>query len=165
MADEQNIALIELTADIVSAHLSNNVVGTADVPTLIQSVHQALTKAVSGTAQAPEAVINEKPVAAIGTRKSISDPEHIISMIDGKPYKSLKRHITRHGYTPDSYREAFSLPASYPMVAPAYSERRRAVAKQLGLGRKKGERPAPKANGASKANATKPAAGRPRKKS
>ncbi|ARS27550.1 MucR family transcriptional regulator [Sphingomonas sp. KC8] len=150
MADERDIALIELAADIVSAHLSNNMVAMSDVPMLIQSVHQALAAAASGVGSPSEEPSIEKPVAAVSVRKSISDPEQIISMIDGKPYKSLKRHITRHGYTPESYREAFGLPAGYPMVAPAYSERRRAVAKQLGLGRKKGERPAPRRNGAAK---------------
>ncbi|SNS65458.1 transcriptional regulator, MucR family [Sphingomonas laterariae] len=143
MADDRNAALIELTADIVSAHLSNNNVAAGDVPVLIRSVHDALVKAAGGTGAA-EAAQADKPVAMVGVRKSLSNPEHIVSLIDGKPYKSLKRHITRHGYTPESYREAFGLPATYPMVAPAYSERRRAVAKELGLGRKKGERPAAK---------------------
>ena len=145
MTDDRNAALIELTADIVSAHLSNNNVAAGDVPTLIRSVHEALTKATTGYGNGAAGSQVERPVPMVGVRKSLSNPEHILSLIDGKPYKSLKRHITRHGYTPDSYREAFSLPASYPMVAPAYSERRRAVAKELGLGRKKGERPAAKA--------------------
>ncbi|AGH50260.1 MucR family transcriptional regulator [Sphingomonas sp. MM-1] len=143
MMDDRNTALIELTADIVSAHLANNNVAANDVPILIRSVHDALAKAAGGGAQTSASGAS-KPAPAVGIRKSLSDPEYIVSMIDGKSYKSLKRHITRHGYTPESYREAFGLPASYPMVAPAYSERRRAVAKELGLGRKKGERPAPR---------------------
>ncbi|WP_380872478.1 MucR family transcriptional regulator [Sphingomonas sp. DBB INV C78] len=143
MTDDRNAALIELTADIVSAHLSNNNVAAGDVPVLIRSVHDALAKAAGGNGAAGGEA--DRPVPVVGIRKSLSNPEHIISLIDGKPYKSLKRHITRHGYTPESYREAFGLPASYPMVAPAYSERRRAVAKELGLGRKKGQRPAAKA--------------------
>ncbi|ARS27554.1 MucR family transcriptional regulator [Sphingomonas sp. KC8] len=154
MTDSTNSILIELTADIVSAHVSNNVVGNGDVPQLIQAVHAALAKAASGGQAAEEAQAAEKPVGAVGIRKSTSSPDHILSMIDGKPYKSLKRHITRHGYTPESYRETFGLPATYSLVAPAYSEHRRAVAKQLGLGRKKAA-PAP-------AKAA-PAARRPRK--
>lgn len=142
MTDSANAMLIELTADIVSAHVSNNVVGTSDVPELIRSVHDALAKITSGEGQSAEAPAADKPTPAVGARKSTSNPEHILSMIDGKPYKSLKRHIAGHGYTPESYREAFGLPATYPMVAPAYSERRRAVAKRLGLGRKKADAPA-----------------------
>jgi len=143
MTDAADAILIELTADIVSAHVSNNVVGTGDVPELIRSVHDALAKAASGAGQAVEEAVVEKPTPAVGVRKSTANPEHILSMIDGKPYKSLKRHIAGHGYTPESYRDAFGLPANYPMVAPAYSERRRAVAKRLGLGRKKAEAPQP----------------------
>ena len=139
MTDSTNTILIELTADIVSAHVSNNVVGNGDVPQLIQAVHAALMTAANGGQAAVEAQAAEKPVGAVGIRKSTASPEHILSMIDGKPYKSLKRHITRHGYTPESYRETFGLPATYSLVAPAYSEHRRAVAKQLGLGRKKAE--------------------------
>lgn len=145
MTESTNAMLIELTADIVSAHVSNNVVGNGDVPELIRSVHNALSRIATGDNAATETASAEKPAPAVGVRKSTSNPEHILSMIDGKPYKSLKRHIAGHGYTPESYREAFGLPAGYPMVAPAYSERRRAVAKRLGLGRKKGETPAPAA--------------------
>ncbi|MGH6781860.1 MAG: MucR family transcriptional regulator [Sphingomonadaceae bacterium] len=144
MTNDFNRALVEITADIVSAHVSNNVVSNTDVPHLIQTVHEALSKLSNGTAATPAAEAAEKPTAAIGIRKSTANPEFILSMIDGKPYKSLKRHIGRHGYTPESYRDAFGLPANYPLVAPAYSEHRRAVAKQFGLGRKKVEAPAAK---------------------
>lgn len=154
MTDSTNAVLIELTADIVSAHVSNNVVGTSDVPELIRSVHGALARIASGEGSTSEAPAADKPTPAVGVRKSTANPEHILSMIDGKPYKSLKRHIAGHGYTPESYREAFGLPAAYPMVAPAYSERRRAVAKRLGLGRKKADAPsAPRKRGPAKAKA------------
>ncbi|SNS65555.1 transcriptional regulator, MucR family [Sphingomonas laterariae] len=139
MTNDLNRALVEITADIVSAHVSNNVVSNSDVPHLIQTVHDALSKLSNGTAAATETEASEKPTAAVGIRKSTANPEFILSMIDGKPYKSLKRHIGRHGYTPESYREAFGLPANYPLVAPSYSEHRRAVAKQFGLGRKKSD--------------------------
>lgn len=142
MTESASSMLIELTADIVSAHVSNNVVGNGDVPDLIRSVHDALSHIASGGSKTAEPAAVEKPAAAVGVRKSTANPEHILSMIDGKPYKSLKRHISGHGYTPESYREAFGLPANYPMVAAAYSERRRAVAKRLGLGRKKADAPA-----------------------
>ncbi|WP_380872476.1 MucR family transcriptional regulator [Sphingomonas sp. DBB INV C78] len=143
MTDEFNRTLVEITADIVSAHVSNNVVSNTDVPQLIQAVHGALAKLSSGATHQAEPEVAEKPVGAVSVRKSTSNPAHILSMIDGKPYKSLKRHIGRHGYTPESYREAFGLPANYSLVAPAYSEHRRAVAKQFGLGRKKTEVVAP----------------------
>ena len=126
-----NQELITLTADIVAAHVSNNSVPTAEVGTLIQSVFGALQGI--GTPQ-PEPQ-PEKPKGAVSARASIK-PEHLISMIDGKPYKMLRRHIAQHGYTPESYREAFNLPRDYPMVASNYAEQRRALAHKIGLGRK-----------------------------
>nr|WP_302622697.1 MucR family transcriptional regulator [Sphingomonas haloaromaticamans] len=156
MTTDLQRTLIEITADIVSAHVSNNVVSNGDVPQLIQSVHDALAKLASPDASATEESSGDKPVGAVGVRKSTANPDFILSMIDGKPYKSLKRHIGRHGYTPESYRETFGLPANYPLVAPAYSEHRRAVAKQFGLGRKKAEpaeAPAKRTRRAAKAGA------------
>jgi len=134
-----NQELITLTADIVSAHVSNNNVATAEVASLIQSVYSAL-----GTlgAPAPEAA-PEKPKGAVSARASIK-PDFLVSMIDGKPYKMLRRHIAQHGYTPESYREAFGLARDYPMVASNYAEQRRALAHKIGLGRKpRGEEAAP----------------------
>jgi len=127
----ENQELITLTADIVAAHVSNNSVPTAEVGSLIQSVFSALQGI--GTPQ-PEPQ-PEKPKGAVSTRASIK-PEHLISMIDGKPYKMLRRHIAQHGYSPESYREAFNLPRDYPMVAANYAEQRRALAHKIGLGRK-----------------------------
>lgn len=134
MTELSNVSLIDLTADIVSAHVSNNTVATGDLPLLIAAVHGALQKA-STPVELPAETL-DRPAPAVSVRKSAANPEFLISMIDGKPYKTLKRHISRHGYTVDSYREAFGLPANYPMVAPAYSEHRRKVAMDLGLGRK-----------------------------
>jgi len=126
--------LIELTAEIVSSMVGNNNVATADVPVLIKSVHVAL----SGLgAPAPEPEV-EKPKGAVSPRASIK-PDGLISMIDGKKYQTLRRHITRHGYTPESYREAFGLPRDYPMTSANYSELRRGMAKLIGLGRKAAE--------------------------
>jgi predicted transcriptional regulator len=126
-----NQELITLTADIVAAHVSNNSVPTAEVASLIQSVYNAL-QAVGGPAPEPQA---EKPKGAVSARSSIK-PDYLVSMIDGKQYKMLRRHISQHGYTPESYREAFGLPRDYPMVASNYAEQRRALAHKIGLGRK-----------------------------
>lgn len=126
-----NPELISLTAEIVAAHVSNNSVPTAEVATLIQSVYAAL-QSVGEPAPAPEA---EKPKGAVSVRSSIK-PDFLVSMIDGKQYKMLRRHISQHGYTPESYREAFGLPRDYPMVASNYAEQRRALAHKIGLGRK-----------------------------
>ena len=148
----ENESLIALTADIVSAHVSNNSVSTNDVGALIQSVFNAL-QTLGAPPPAPEA---EKPKGAVSVRSSVK-PEHLVSMIDGKPYKTLRRHLSRHGYTPETYRETFGLAGDYPMVAANYAEHRRALAHKIGLGRKpKAAPPAPKEA------AAKPRRGRPR---
>lgn len=145
-----NESLITLTTDIVSAHVSNNTVQLGEVAKLIETVFGALQSA--GAPQAPAEP--EKPVGAVSVRASVK-PDHLVSMIDGKPYKMLRRHISQSGYTPESYREAFNLPRDYPMVAAAYAEKRRELAKKIGLGRKPRNSPTP---------AAKPkAVGRPRK--
>src|SRR5690606_33118041 len=97
-------------------------------------------------------------VPAVTVRKSLASKDHIISMIDGKPYKTLRRHLSTHGLTPAEYRARYGLKADYPMVAPAYSEQRRAMAKKIGLGRKPGEtRPAKAAAATPKAKPRKTA--------
>lgn len=126
-----NQELITLTADIVSAHVSNNSVPTAEVAVLIQSVYGALGALTTPAAEPTP----EKPKGAVSVRSSIK-PDFLVSMIDGKPYKMLRRHISQHGYSPESYREAFGLPRDYPMVASNYAEQRRALAHKIGLGRK-----------------------------
>lgn len=132
----ENDVLITLTADIISAHVSNNSVSTGDIASLIRNVHGALQ--ALGTRAVPE---EEKPKGAVSIRASIK-PDHLVSMIDGKSYKMLKRHLSLNGYTPESYREAFGLPRDYPMVAAAYAQQRRTLAKTIGLGRKPGNAPA-----------------------
>ena len=126
-----NQELITLTADIVAAHVSNNSVPTAEVGSLIQSVYSALQQVGTNVAE-PQA---EKPKGAVSARASVK-PDYLISMIDGKQYKMLRRHISQHGYSPESYRETFGLPRDYPMVASNYAEQRRALAHKIGLGRK-----------------------------
>ncbi|MGF7148036.1 putative transcriptional regulator [Sphingomonas zeicaulis] len=123
--------LTQLTADIAAAFVSNNRVAVGEIGGLIGSVHDALAK-LGGESVPAE----PEYVPAVTARKSLADPTRIISMIDGKPYSSLKRHLSSHGLTPEQYRQRYALPPTYPMVAPAYSELRKTLAKKLGLGRK-----------------------------
>lgn len=121
--------LITLTADIVSAHVSNNSVAVNDVPGLIQNVHGALTQL--GTT-APEPEVKQEP--AVSVRASVK-PDYIVCLEDGKKLKMLKRHLmTHYNLTPEQYRAKWNLPADYPMVAPNYAEQRRSLAKKIGLG-------------------------------
>jgi predicted transcriptional regulator len=121
--------LITLTADIVSAHVSNNSVAVNDVPGLIQNVHGALSQL--GTT-VPEPEVKQEP--AVSIRSSIK-PDYIICLEDGKKLKMLKRHLmTHYNMTPEQYRAKWNLPADYPMVAPNYAEQRRSLAKKIGLG-------------------------------
>ena len=123
--------LATLTADIVSAHVSNNSVAPTELPALISSVYSSL----AGLGGAPAAPA-EKPVPAVPVRSSIK-PDYIICLEDGKKLKMLKRHLmTAYGMTPEDYRTKWGLPADYPMVAPNYAETRRTLAKAIGLGTK-----------------------------
>jgi len=120
---------VSLAVDIVAAYISNNSVPASDLADLIQSVHAALTKLGAVTAvPEPEALVPK-----ISIRKSIT-PDFLICLDDGKKFKSLKRHLSNLGLTPDQYRKKWSLPDNYPMVAPNYSATRSALAKQIGLG-------------------------------
>lgn len=124
--------LIELTADVVSAYVSNNPVPVAELPSLISNVHSALQQQTAAPAQ--EASESQKP--AVPIKKSVT-PDYIICLEDGKQFKSLKRHLsTHHGLSPDEYRAKWGLPADYPLVAQNYSASRSALAKSMGLGRK-----------------------------
>ena len=132
MADDASFDLSTLTADIVSAYVSNNKVQTSELAAVISQVHQALGSV--GQPAAPVQPESPKPSAA-EIRKSRT-PEFLTSFVDGRKYKSLKRHLTTNGMTPDEYRTRFGLPKDYPMVAESYSAQRSALAKTLGLGRK-----------------------------
>lgn len=124
--------LIELTADVVAAYVSNNPVPVGELPHLIADVHAALGRV--GTAPEQTQVDKQKP--AVNPKKSVSD-DYLICLEDGKKFKSLKRHLmTHYGLTPDQYREKWGLDASYPMVAPSYAAARSELAKKMGLGRK-----------------------------
>ena len=134
MEDQDNFGetLITLTADIVSAHVSNNSVAVSDLPLLINNVHGALTGLGKGTEEpAP------KPEPKVSIRSSVK-PDYIVCLEDGKKLKMLKRHLmTHYNMTPDEYRQKWGLNADYPMVAPNYAEQRRALAKKIGLGTKR----------------------------
>lgn len=123
--------LITLTADIVAAHVSNNSVAVGDLQALIQNIHGAL----SGLGQtAPAEQPRQEP--AVSVRSSVK-PDFIVCLEDGKKLKMLKRHLmTHYQMTPDQYRAKWNLPTDYPMVAPNYTEQRRTLAHQIGLGRK-----------------------------
>ena len=128
--------IVTLTADIVSAFVENNSVSVGDLPALITSTHDALT----GLGETVKAAPAEPAFApAVTVRKSLSNPDALISMIDGKPYKMLKRHLSGNGLTPDEYRARYNLPSDYPMTSTNYSQARRDLALQIGLGRKPGE--------------------------
>ncbi len=133
MPDERGTPnYIELTADIVSAFVSNNSIRVADLPGLITDVHAALQNVGQPAPKQGEA----KPAPAVSVRKSVT-PEYLISLEDGKHYKSLKRHLGKLGLTPEAYREKWGLPRDYPMVAPAYAQKRSELAKSMGLGQQR----------------------------
>jgi predicted transcriptional regulator len=131
--NEMNETLITLTSDIVAAHVSNNSVSVDDLPSLITNVYGAL----SGLGQSAPAV-EEKLEPAVSVRSSVK-PDYIVCLEDGKKLKMLKRHLmTHYNLTPEQYRQRWNLPADYPMVAPNYAQKRRELAKKIGLGRKPG---------------------------
>lgn len=126
--------LVELTAEIVAAYVSNHVVPVAELSTLIGDVHAALNN--TGT-PAPVAVAVEKPKPAVSVRKSVQD-DQITCLECGGNFKSLKRHLmTHHTLSPEEYRDKWELPVDYPMVAPAYAEARSRLAKEMGLGQRR----------------------------
>ena len=132
--------LVQLTADIVSAYVTNNQVEAGQLSKLIEEVHVALVRAPAAAAE-PE---QKELVPAVAIRKSVT-PDYIVSLEDGRKFKSLKRHLAgTYGMTPDEYRAKWSLPRDYPMVAPNYAKARSDLAKRMGLGRKAGAAPAKK---------------------
>ena len=137
--------LITLTSDIVAAHVSNNDVAVGDLPSLITNVYNALAN-LGETPVVEEA----KPQPAVAVRNSVK-PDYIVCLEDGKKLKMLKRYIrTNFNLSPEEYRARWGLPADYPMVAPNYAEKRRDLAKKIGLGRKPGTVMTPKPRRAKK---------------
>jgi predicted transcriptional regulator len=129
-------SFIELTADIVSAYVSNNTVPAAEIPALINQVHAALSRVGGNPSEAPAEPL--KP--AIAVKRSIT-PDYIVCLEDGKKFKSLKRHLrTQYNMTPEQYRDKWALPPDYPMVAPNYAAARSQLAKQMGLGQQRRRR-------------------------
>ena len=125
--------LVELTADVVSAYVSNNAVVSAELPTLINETYDALSKAAAKASKP----ITEELNPAVPVKKSVM-PDYIICLEDGKKFKSLKRHLrTHYDLTPEEYRDKWSLPHDYPMVAPNYAAARSALAKKMGLGQRR----------------------------
>jgi predicted transcriptional regulator len=132
---EDKNELVELTAEIISAYVSNNPVSQTDLPRLIGDVYRSLSGTTAAAAPAKEEPVELKP--AISIRKSIT-PDHLICLEDGKKFKSLKRHLrTHYNLSPEQYREKWGLPNDYPMVAPKYAEARSSLAKKMGLGQKR----------------------------
>ena len=129
--------LLELTTEIVAAHVANNELSASDLPGLIEQVYGALARIASGNT--PVAVA-ERPDPAVPIKKSIA-PDYIVCLEDGKKLKMLKRYIkTRYDLTPDEYRARWGLPSDYPMVAPNYAAQRSELAKKIGLGSRGGRR-------------------------
>ncbi len=145
-------ALVELTADITAAYVAHNVILISDLPVLIQNVHGSL--AALGAREAVEAA---PQLPAVSIRASIKH-EYLVCLEDGKKMKLLKGYLNRvYGLSPREYREKWNLAADYPMVAPAYTARRRELAIEIGLGRPKVATP----KTSKKASASKPAKGAP----
>lgn len=129
---------LTLAVDLTAAWLANpNTRAEPDaVPTFLTTIHASIAALAGGAKIEDQAPEPTEYAPAVTARKSLASPDLIISMIDGKPYRTLRRHLSTHGLTPDEYRARYKLKADYPMVAPAYSEARRDMAKKIGLGRK-----------------------------
>jgi predicted transcriptional regulator len=143
MADDNMTDLaqaVELATDLTIAWLGNpNTRIDADqVPAFLTRMHGAVLELAGGGQSVAPAEATADYTPAVSVRKSLASKDHIISMIDGKPYKTLRRHLSTNGLTPDEYRQRYKLKADYPMVSETYSESRRAMAKKIGLGRKPG---------------------------
>lgn len=158
--DSEQARLVTLTADIVSAYVSNNHVQSADLPKLLGDVHQA----IRGVAAGPPAAEAAPPKATSQEIKRSISHDYLISFEDGKPYKTLRRHLTLRGFSPEQYRAKWGLPPDYPMTSTSYSEQRSELARALGLGqqRRKGAAPDPVLQSPAVAEA--PAADAPEKK-
>jgi predicted transcriptional regulator len=139
MAEENaELNAIELATELTIAWLNNpnNRVNPDEVPAFLQKMHSMINDLASGSAiqEGSSEQLQTEYTPAVTARKSLASRDHIISMIDGKPYKTLRRHLSTHGLTPEQYRQRYNLKADYPMVARNYSEHRRAMAHKIGLG-------------------------------
>ena len=159
-------AAVELATELTIAWLSNpNTRPSAnEVPEFLRTMHDAVTGLTQSEPSTEETSPEEEHAPAVSVRKSLASKDHIISLIDGKPYKTLRRHLSRHGLTPDDYRTRYGLKPDYPMVAPAYAQTRRELATKIGLGRKRkpegeGEQASREQGGAERAPSSKPRRG------
>lgn len=136
LAAESNA--VELATELTIAWLSNpNTRAQAgEVPDFLKTMHDAVTGLMASPAAEEQGEAEPSFEPAVTIRKSLASQDHLISLIDGKPYKTLKRHLSNHGLSPEEYRSRYNLKPDYPMVAPAYAEHRRELAKKIGLGRK-----------------------------
>ena len=158
---------VELANELTIAWLSNpNTRANAnEIPNFLRTMHVAVTGLTGAEVSSAEAAPDEQHVSAVSVRKSLASRDHTVSLIDGKSDKTLRRHLTRHGLTPDDYRQRYGLKPDYPMVAPAYAETRRDLATKIGLGRKRkqegeGEQPSQEQGGVEQAPSPKPRRGR-----
>jgi predicted transcriptional regulator len=126
---------IELASEIVAAFVSNNPLPKGELPSLILAVHTAVIRLAAEPENVPQI---EVKTPAVPIRRSIT-PDFLICLDDGKRFKSLRRHLSGHGMTPEQYREKWNLPSDYPMVAANYAAQRSALAKQIGLGQIRGK--------------------------
>ncbi len=142
MPEETTLNAVELATELTIAWLGNQNtrITSDDVPAFLRAMHATVTELAnagsSNTVDGAEDVGSQDFTPAVTARKSLASKDHIISMIDGKPYKTLRRHLSSNGLTPEQYRERYNLKADYPMVAESYSEARRAMAHRIGLGQK-----------------------------
>jgi predicted transcriptional regulator len=142
MSEETNLDAVELATELTIAWLGNqnNRIAADEVPTFLKTMHATVTELATGvaasTASGEDASAQREYTPAVTVRKSLASREHILSLIDGKPYKALRRHLATNGLTPEEYRARYNLKPDYPMVAPAYAETRRELAKKIGLGSK-----------------------------
>ncbi len=140
--DTPDFNAVELATELTIAWLGNpNTRTSADeVPAFLGKMHETVSSLFGNSEAEVPAEETQDYTPAVSVRKSLASKDHIISLIDGKPYKTLRRHLSTNGLTPDEYRERYGLKPDYPMVAQSYSESRRAMAKRIGLGRKPGQK-------------------------
>lgn len=142
MSEDNSLNAVELATELTIAWLGNqnNRVAADEVPAFLRTMHATINELSGGSAAAEGQESGSETVEeftpAVSVRKSLASKDHIISMIDGKPYRTLRRHLSTHGLTPEEYRARYNLKADYPMVAESYSVQRREMAKKIGLGSK-----------------------------
>ncbi len=139
MSETASLSLLQLTADIVAAHVAHNAVKAEDLAKLIAGVYRALARGRQAAA------VESKQEPAVPVKRSVF-PDHIVCLEDGQAHQMLKRHLlAAHDMTPEQYRQKWGLPLTYPMVAPDYAARRSVLAKAIGFGRKRGRQASPEA--------------------